>query len=69
MPLFSRFKNKGTTPVSKSHTANGELGNGLPKPPYVPRWQATWSSKTVDLAEVEELVHACTAEMKLRGAL
>lgn len=63
MPLFSRFKNKGAQPASKNKNA-ADAGSIAPQPP---RWQSTWNSKTVVPEEVEELVHACTAEMKSRG--
>lgn len=66
MPLFSRFKNKGAQPASKNKNALDQL-NGETAPPQKPRYQSTWNSKTVVPDEVEELVHACTAEMKSRG--
>jgi len=66
MPLFSRLKNKGAQTASKSKT-QPDLSNGKPTAPVKPRWQSTWSSRTIDPEEVEELVHACTAELKLRG--
>ncbi|KAK5736162.1 multicopy suppressor of a budding defect [Elasticomyces elasticus] len=66
MPLFSRLKNKGAQTTSKSK-AQADLSNGRQKAPEKPRWQATWSSSTVDPVEVEELVHACTKELKSRG--
>ncbi|KAK0805997.1 multicopy suppressor of a budding defect [Friedmanniomyces endolithicus] len=66
MPLFSRLKNKGAQTASKSKT-QPDLSNGIPTAPVKPRWQSTWSSRTIDPEEVEELVHACTAELKLRG--
>lgn len=68
MPLFSRFKNKGAQPAAKSKTLP-DLTNGGPVVPHKPRWEASWSSKTIDPAEVEDLVHACTAEMKSRGMI
>lgn len=61
MPLFSRFKNKGAQPAKNK---NADLGQSELQPP---RWQSNWNSKTVVPGEVEELVHACTAEMKSRG--
>lgn len=66
MPLFSRFKNKGAQPATKSKT-QADLTNGKPAAPQKPRWESTWSSKTIDPDEVEELIHLCTAEMKSRG--
>ncbi|TKA83758.1 hypothetical protein B0A55_00066 [Friedmanniomyces simplex] len=66
MPLFSRLKNKGAQSASKSKT-QPDLSNSKPTAPLKPRWQSTWSSRTIDPEEVEELVHACTPELKLRG--
>ncbi|EMC95004.1 hypothetical protein BAUCODRAFT_577524 [Baudoinia panamericana UAMH 10762] len=66
MPLFSRFKNKGGQPVPKVKPTP-DYTNGRPAAPVKARYQSTWSSKTVELMEVEELVHLCTAEMKSRG--
>ncbi|KAK3109340.1 multicopy suppressor of a budding defect, partial [Teratosphaeriaceae sp. CCFEE 6253] len=66
MPLFSRLKNKGAQPSSKSK-AQTEVPNGKPAAPQPPRFQSTWSSRTIEPAEVEELVHVCTAELKSRG--
>lgn len=66
MPFFSRFKNKGAQPASKSKTTS-DFTNGKPTAPYKPRWQASWNSKSVEPEDVEELIHACTAEMKSRG--
>jgi hypothetical protein len=65
MPLFSRFKNKGAQ-TSKSKT-QADLANGRPAAPVRPRWETTWNSKEVVPEEVQELVHACTAEIKSRG--
>lgn len=64
MPLFSRFKNKGAQPAKNKITT--DVGHTAPQQP---RWQSTWNSKTVVPEEVEELVRACTAEMKSRGTL
>jgi len=64
MPLFSRLKNKGAQPASKS---KGQTEAAPAATPVKSRYQATWNSKAVDPSEVEELVHACTAEMKSRG--
>ena len=66
MPFFSRFKNKGAQPASKSKSGV-EAANGRTVAPSKPRWQTTWNSATVEPDEVEELINACTAEMKTRG--
>ncbi|KAK5109785.1 hypothetical protein LTR62_006518 [Meristemomyces frigidus] len=64
MPLFSRLKNKGAQSAAKSKgladTANTSALVNL-------QYQATWASKTVEPSEVEELIHACTVEMKSRA--
>ncbi|KAK3671261.1 multicopy suppressor of a budding defect [Recurvomyces mirabilis] len=64
MPLFSRLKNKGAQPAAKS---KGQTEATPAAAPVKPRYQATWNSKAVDPSEVEELVHACTREMKSRA--
>ena len=66
MPLFSRLKSKGAQSAGKSKTEQ-DFTNGKPQEPLKPRWETTWNSKTLQPAEVEELVHACTAELKTRG--
>ena len=66
MPLFSRFKNKGAQPATKSKT-QPDLTNGRPAAPQKPRVEVSWNSKTVDPDDVVELIHLCTAEMKSRG--
>ncbi|KAF2766906.1 DUF1708-domain-containing protein [Teratosphaeria nubilosa] len=65
MPLFSRFKSKGAQPAKgKEQTA---VTNGKPAAPRKPRYETSWQSKTVVLEEVQELIHACTVEMKSRA--
>lgn len=64
MPLFSRFKSKGTQPASKKA---GNLDNGDSVPSRPTKWQARWESTTIVPEEVQELVHLCTSEMKSRG--
>ena len=66
MPLFSRFKNKGSQPASKAKQAP-EIPNGKPPTPQKPKWVTTWTSETLVPEEVQGLVHACTVEMKSRG--
>ncbi|KAK5131303.1 hypothetical protein LTR08_001142 [Meristemomyces frigidus] len=66
MPLFSRLKSKGAKSASKSKIQPA-LTSGPPAAPQKSRWQSSWNSKTVALEEVEELIHACTAEMKSRA--
>ncbi|SMY24000.1 unnamed protein product [Zymoseptoria tritici ST99CH_1A5] len=64
MPLFSRFKNKGAQPTSKDKT---QLTNGNDVAAKRPTYQSRWESTTIVPAEVQELVHICTAEMKSRA--
>lgn len=67
MPFFSKFKSKGTQPA-KGKGQNDQAEKRPADTQLVkPRWQGSWTSKEVVPEEVEELVHACTAEMKLRG--
>ncbi|EGP88128.1 uncharacterized protein MYCGRDRAFT_41207 [Zymoseptoria tritici IPO323] len=64
MPLFSRFKNKGAQPTSKDKT---QVTNGNDVAAKRPTYQSRWESTTIVPAEVQELVHICTAEMKSRA--
>ncbi|KAF2217952.1 hypothetical protein CERZMDRAFT_64038 [Cercospora zeae-maydis SCOH1-5] len=63
MPLFSRFKSKGAHAASKK----GDLEHGISPVQRPARWQSRWESSTVEPDEIQELVHACTAEMKTRA--
>ncbi|EME79030.1 uncharacterized protein MYCFIDRAFT_105741, partial [Pseudocercospora fijiensis CIRAD86] len=64
MPLFSRFKNRGAQPASKK-TGDADTPRQVVAQPA--RWQARWESTTIVPEEIAELVHLCTAEMKLRA--
>ena len=66
MPLFSRFKNKGAQPALKDKSSADRINGHLPAPSK-PRWVSNWNSKSIEVEEVEELIHACTTEMKSRG--
>ncbi|WPH02673.1 DUF1708-domain-containing protein [Acrodontium crateriforme] len=66
MPMFSRFKSKSGHPSSKDKRQTDQT-NGNLAVPRKPRFQSTWNSTFVVLEEVEELIHACTAEMKTRA--
>ena len=68
MPFFSKvFKHKDATFSSaKSKTQVADL-NDHAAVPTRPRFVSTWASKTIDPEEVEELIHACTLEMKSRA--
>ncbi|EME43845.1 hypothetical protein DOTSEDRAFT_71609 [Dothistroma septosporum NZE10] len=65
MPLFSRFKNKGAQPATKSK--NLDTGNGSLEPSRPRGYQSRWESTAIVPEEVQELVHVCTAEMKSRA--
>ena len=70
MSFFARvFKHKdGAANAGKSkHTAAAAHGNGHPIVPVKPRFTATWASKEIDADEVQELIHACTLELKSRA--
>ena len=64
MAIFSKLRGKGAQPAKGK---NVDLTNGSKAQPVKPRWQSTWTSTEVEPDEVQELIHACTAEMKLRG--
>jgi len=65
MPLFSRSKNKGAQAATKTAQTNGD--HGYVAAPAKPRFVSNWNSQYIEPEEVEELIHACTAEMKSRG--
>lgn len=67
MPLFSKFRNKSAQNTKDRKPQQDAVGNGVAAAPVKPRWQSTWTSAEIVPEEVEELVHGCTAEMKLRG--
>ncbi|PSK60612.1 hypothetical protein B9Z65_762 [Elsinoe australis] len=64
MPFFSRLKRKETDKNAKklADQANGQQF-ALPKP----RYASNWDSTEVVMEEVEELLSACTKEMKSRA--
>ena len=67
MPLFSRLKGKGANSSSKSKI-NSQLASDKPSPAaQKPQWDISWTSKTVQPEDVQELVRACTREMRSRG--
>lgn len=68
MPLFSRvFKSKDGASAKVKNKTQPERTNGHTVAPAKPRFVATWSSKEIDPEEVQELIHACTLEMKSRA--
>nr|OQO18501.1 hypothetical protein B0A51_16721 [Rachicladosporium sp. CCFEE 5018] len=65
MPLFSKFRSKSSQSVVKGKTQDipNDANETLKRPTY----QSTWSSPHVVLEEVQELIHLCTAELRLRA--
>ena len=59
MPLFSRKKDKKKP---EQPVVNGNANSK-------PRWEDSWQRTRVDPEEVAELLHGCTAELKLRGRI
>lgn len=68
MSLFSRvFKNKASG-SSNSATKSQNADNGSqPLVPPKPQREDAWIREHVAAEEVQELLHFCTTEMKLRG--
>lgn len=67
MPLFSKFRSKSSQNTKTAKSQPDPATNGVAPTPVKPRYQSTWTSTVLAPEEVEELVHGCTAEMKLRG--
>ncbi|PNS20437.1 hypothetical protein CAC42_5887 [Sphaceloma murrayae] len=64
MPFFSRLKRKD---ADKNAKRLAEQADGQIFTPAKPRYASTWDSAEVVMEEVEELLHACTKEMKSRA--
>ncbi|KAF2157718.1 hypothetical protein K461DRAFT_290008 [Myriangium duriaei CBS 260.36] len=66
MPFFSKvFKSKDGAPsTSKRNVHDANVSHA---PPPKPRFASSWDSNEVIIEEVEELVHACTVELKSRA--
>lgn len=68
MPFFSRvFKHKDSAGPNGKRKAQLEPENGHATLPIKPRFTASWTTKEIDPEEVEELIHACTLELKSRA--
>ena len=70
MGLFSKLKSKeksggGSTPKSKKKHAH--TNGAVPAPPPKPHWDDAWTRKDVEPEEIQELIRACTYELKSRG--
>ena len=61
MPFFSKVFKRDGAAKSKSQL------NDAPAAPAKPRWEESWSRKEIAPEEVQELIHACSLEMKSRG--
>ena len=61
MPFFSRvFKGKDASKKNKNNADQNQI-------PQKPEWRDAWTRKTVEPEEVQELLRACTHELKARG--
>jgi len=68
MPFFSKvFKHKDTAGAAGKSRNQAAPTNGHTVVPVKPKFTSTWTSKEIDPAEVEELIHVCTLEMKSRA--
>ena len=61
MPFFSKVFKRDGVAKSKNQTVNA------PAEPAKPRWEESWSRKDIAAEEVQELIHACSQELKSRG--
>jgi hypothetical protein len=61
MPFFSKVFRRDGAAKGKNQTVNA------PEAPIRPKWEESWSRKEVAAEEVQELIHACSHEMKSRG--
>ena len=68
MGLFSRIKNKdGGSSSAKAKKQDHQSNGAVPAPPPKPLWDDAWTRTEVEPEEVQELLSACTHEMKSRG--
>ncbi|GAB7351555.1 hypothetical protein MBLNU459_g2184t1 [Dothideomycetes sp. NU459] len=68
MPLFSKvFKSKDGAAAKAKNKSQPEHTNGHTVVPARPKYVSTWSSKEIDPEEIQELVRACTLELKSRA--
>ncbi|KAF2459978.1 hypothetical protein BDY21DRAFT_281088 [Lineolata rhizophorae] len=68
MPFFSRvFRNRDGAAAAAKTKKHAEPVEAEPAPPPKPRWEDSWSRKSVPPEEIAELVHVCTQEMKSRA--
>ncbi|KAG8527084.1 uncharacterized protein KY384_008513 [Bacidia gigantensis] len=69
MGLFSRaFKSKDAgASASKTKKKSVQTNGAVPAPPPKPLWDDAWTRKIVEPEEVQELLRACTLEMKSRA--
>ena len=72
MGLFAKFRNKdkdGGIATPKSKKKNAHTNGTVPAPPPKPLWDDAWTRKEVEPEEIQELLRACTYELKSRGEL
>ena len=69
MGFFSKaFKSKDSGNAALKSKKKGPQTNGaVPAPPPKPLWDDAWTRKEVEPEEIQELLRACTHEMKSRG--
>ncbi|KAL9598915.1 MAG: hypothetical protein Q9219_004180 [cf. Caloplaca sp. 3 TL-2023] len=67
MPFFSRFRNKDGLGATSKSKSQAHLNGGAPPPPPKPRWGDAWLRKEVEPEEVQELLRACTNELKAKA--
>ena len=69
MGFFSKFKSKDNGAAPPKSKKKFPQSNGtVPAPPPKPHWEDAWTRKEVEPEEIQELLRACTNEMKSRGA-
>lgn len=71
MGFFSKaFKSKdGGNGAPKSKKKPAPTNGVVPAPPPKPHWDDAWTRKEVEPEEIQDLLRACTIEMKSRGTV
>ena len=68
MGLFSKLKSKDSShAAAKAKKQDVQANGAVPAPPPKPLWDDAWTRTEVEPEEVQELLNACTHEMKSRG--
>ncbi|KAL9130512.1 MAG: hypothetical protein Q9217_001332 [Psora testacea] len=55
------------TPKTKKKQKHAQTNGAVPAPPPKPHWDDAWTRKVVEPEEIQELLRACTHEMKSRA--